>query len=75
MLMNNIFAHTPEGPYPEFISVNEADDGQIGVTVRNPADTNNWGVSRPGETVTIMLTPELALTLAKNILEHFNVVS
>jgi hypothetical protein len=65
--MRNVFAYTAEGAlYPEYISVDRREDGNITVTVRGPKVRqvgDKYFV--PGQTVAMTLPPEWLRDLTK----------
>ena len=71
-MQKNIFAHTaPGADYPEFVSINEQDDGRITVCVRGPKKMHA-GAARafegPGETVDMTLPREKIAELIQSLL-------
>jgi hypothetical protein len=65
--MNNIYAFTPAGIYPEFISVNVEDD-LVSFTVRSPPKRFALGLDI-GEIAAIRLSRDEARQMAENILK------
>lgn len=77
-MSRNIYAYTgPTGSYPEYISVNEAADGKVEITVRNPLrlsgsrpeDRLTFSVGTPiaGDTAAITLTQAQVLELYRSL--------
>lgn len=57
--MRNIFAYTAlSHHYPEYLSVNRADDGTVSITARGPVKPEGeteFPYDMPGDTVTLVL--------------------
>ena len=64
MTRTNIFAHTDPGcNYPQFLSVNLEETGDISITVRSAA----WGDGTCGATAAVVLKPEQLYELARTL--------
>ena len=71
-MQKNIFAHTaPGASYPEFLSINEQDDGRITVCVRGPKKMHTGAAADyegPGETVDMTLPRDKVAELIQSLL-------
>lgn len=59
--MRSLFAYTPPGDeYPEYLSINESDDGEIEITVRAPKKPAEGArpYALPGDTAVMRLPRE-----------------
>jgi hypothetical protein len=69
--MSNIFAYTAPGSnYPEFISVNSAENGLVEIIVRHKVKEDG----RCGDAASILLTKEQALQLSAALLISDDIV-
>jgi hypothetical protein len=65
-MKKNIFAHTDPGcNYPQYVSVNREESGEVSLTVRSAA----WGDGTCGDTATVVLPPDVLLRLAQDLLK------
>ena len=63
-MRENIFAYTEPGcDYPQFISVNREESGEISITVRSA----KWGDGTCGDTAAVVLSPELLSKLKQSL--------
>jgi hypothetical protein len=63
-MRKNIFAHTDPGNYPQYVSINREENGDISLTVRSAA----WGDGTCGDTAAAVLSPDVLLKLARALL-------
>lgn len=66
--MKNIFAYTPNThPYPEFVSINQQDNGEITLTVREAAKPGEFSDKDCGLTVMVKLPLEQIEEMATSL--------